>query len=486
MSRLGSEGKFAFVLACLMLSGCSGKQGSATPVAPSSESMAKTIPANVQGEWVVVADTSGQGDTGHLFLNADGTFKANYKSGGTDDKYSGTYTIAEEKLAGQTSTVVSLQILTDNGKTAPSSPPLELRYDPVNYILSDSMTVAYSRPGNVAAGQKLFTRDTISGGTVAAKEITGRKLWEVQLSGVDKGFSSGVTSGELSPGAEAQVVVADESGFKVVDAAGRLVHKASLDSGRGFQLVLGELEGKALIVPFDVWGHEIRAFDPSGNLLWSCPAGSTGIDWVSSVQIDPRNTAYAIAYNGGGGLELVGPNGKSRWTHPADWNMWGVTGTKSGLIICVGPSENAIAFDAAGKKVKEYQTGEIGSVGSEDIDGDGKEEVLTLGTTISSGLNLTVIDNAGKIKWSHKAAPTDHAFLSQPFLSGEFGTAGHLVGVGDAGGILFFKPDGTIFGTFKSKEMISSATILHRKGKADLVVLRLPDRLRCYELQVGR
>ena len=133
---------------------------------------------------------------------------------------------------------------------------------------------------------------------------------------------------------------------------------------------------------------------------------------------------------------------------------------------------------------KEFKTGEIGAVGAADIDGDGSEELLTLGTTVSSGSRLNVFDKGGSLKWSHPANVTGTAFLNRPFLFGSFGAAGPLLGVADGGGLLFFKPSGTVFGTFKEKELISSAAVLHRKAKPDFIVLRLTNRLRCYELGV--
>ena len=322
--------------------------------------------------------------------------------------------------------------------------------------------------------------------TVVAPALIGRLVWEVSLPGEDLDF--GVATGEIN-GSDPEVVVADKRGFKVFDSNGHAVGQATLNSQLGRSIVLGQLDGRADVVQFDAaWGHDVQAFDLEGKRLWVFSAGSSGIDGVATVRLDSRNTGYLIGYNGGG-VELLGADGKRLWRQEVNGNVLWVTGLGGGgsspaLAVCVGPSDNALAFDLAGKVAKEFKTGEIGAVGATNLDGDGSEELLTLGTTVSSGLSLSVFNKDGSLKWSHPANGTSTAFLNRPFLFGSFGATGPLLGAADGGGLLFFKPDGTVFGTFKSKELISSAAVLHRKAKPDLIVLRLANRLRCYELGV--
>ncbi len=486
------------LLSLTALPGCKGGQTDNAPAskANSSPQMPASNPKNprqhpatskILGEWVVIADTSGQGHTGHLFLNNDGSFKGDYESKESKDTFSGRFTVSDEQIANENFISLKLTMLRYNNVPAPAPGPLRLLYDSARNILHDFMTVAYSRPGEQEQAKKYYYRPVPRGVRVEEPVLQSRLVWKVELPGRDKGFF-GLTTGQITEGADSEVIVADEAGFKVFDSSGRQIRFAKLDTQPGRLLALGQLDTKAVVVQFDRWGNDVTAYEPDGKPVWNFVAGRSGIDWLSSVRLDSRNTGYVIGYNGGGGVELLGPDGKSRWLAKADWNVWGVTGLKPGrkspeLAIGVGPDGDAIAFDLSGKRAKRFKTGDIGAVGAVDLDGDGIEELLTLGTTIVSGLKLSIFDADGNLKWSKKASATEAAFLDgEPFLFGSFGPVGHLLGVVDNGGILFFKPDGVVFGTFKSDKAISSAAILHRSARSDLLVLRLPNELQCYEL----
>jgi hypothetical protein len=112
--------------------------------------------SKIQGEWVVVGDTSGRGDTGHMTLKSDGTYTSDYtmpassdgKTKSSTETFSGTYTVHEDSLVGAKVTKVELKILVDNGKPTKVNGPLQLFYDPVGNMLHDFVTVAYARPGD--------------------------------------------------------------------------------------------------------------------------------------------------------------------------------------------------------------------------------------------------------------------------------------------------------------------------------------------------
>ena len=142
----------------ILISGCS--RSSDEP--PSSSSQ-----PNLQGDWVVVGDTSGRGDTGHMTLKADGTFTSDYtmapasgsKTKGSTDTDSGKYIAGEEVIAGHRLTKVELTILTHNGKPEPRGATLKLFYDPKGNMLHDFLSVAYARPGDKQSAIDRLNRD---------------------------------------------------------------------------------------------------------------------------------------------------------------------------------------------------------------------------------------------------------------------------------------------------------------------------------------
>ena len=121
----------------------------------------------IQGDWVVIGDTSGGGDTGHMTLKSDDTFVSDYTQPASSDgktkilteTYSGTYTVREESLGGATVTKVELTIMMENGKPTKSSDPIQLFYDPAGNMLHDMMTVAYARPGDEQRARDRLNRD---------------------------------------------------------------------------------------------------------------------------------------------------------------------------------------------------------------------------------------------------------------------------------------------------------------------------------------
>ena len=103
---------------------------------------------------VVVADTAGQGHTGTLTINADGTFSGDYQASGTTDTFEGTYEITSEDFMGAQTVVVEQTITLYNGSVPPKTPPLRLFFDPGRGILQDILTVAYARKGSEEEGSE--------------------------------------------------------------------------------------------------------------------------------------------------------------------------------------------------------------------------------------------------------------------------------------------------------------------------------------------
>lgn len=439
--------------------------------------------ARVIGDWVVIADTAGQGHTGKLILNADGTFTSTYTTKSSTETSSGIYKIGEIRLDHKDRKTVDLYFKTNNGKAVSDEGPIQLVYDETANILMDYMTVAYARPKEIAQAKKLFERSKLSSPAITGSNLKVLTVWKADFSPTHE-LRREVRVLNFGQSEEPQIVATDEFGWRIFDSSGRLLKNTHLEPLKGSELIVGKLSGTPILVEFGVWGSEVLAYDLQGKKLWSYQAPDAGIDWVAPVHLDTDNTGYAISYNGGGGVELLTPNGKKSWLADAPWNAWSVTGLpvgNSSHIVAAGSDKGAVAWDFSGKKVQEFAAGEVGSVGSADLDGDGQWELLTLGTTQSSGLKLSVFSADGKLKWSKKANSTESGFLRAPFVSGSFGSLGRMVGVADGQGIAFFEPGGVLKGVLKFEEGICSIAVLSRKGKPDALLVRLLSRLVCLE-----
>ncbi len=472
-NRIVLAGLLGLILAGLL--GCKGEQGAG----PSAQG---TDESKVIGKWVVIADTAGQGHTGTLDLNADGTFSGEYNTGTSSDTMTGSYAVTRDDGV----IIVTFTPLKFNGKDPTSPGQLRLMYDPQANIMHDMLTVAYARPGEEAQAAKHLERPTTQSSAINGPVVALNLLWRADILGRDTGAYS-VTVGNIEGDRDDEILVTCFDGIRIFNTNGKEIRRVTLQSNPGWILALGKLEGKPIFVQFETWGDDVTAYAMDGKRLWGFASGGSGIDWLSALRFDANNTGYAIGYNGGGGVELLGPNGKSRWLAKADWNAWCVTGLSTGptspeQVVSVGP-QDAVMFDGAGKQTKTFATGDIGAVGSVDLDGDGVEELLTLGTTVSSGQMLTVFDASGKMLWSQKANASNSASLEgEAFLLGTFGKRGRLLGITDAGGISFFTPIGTVHGIAKFNKAADSAAIAHRSGASDLIVLRMVNEVRCYEV----
>lgn len=458
-------------LAALLLVGCPKPKPADAPLDKSGPDHSVVL-----GKWVVVADASGRGDKGNLELLPDGTFKADYTvPGGKTESYKGSYRVADRETMGGKAISVVLTIKEADGKPAPASPGLELNYNEDDRILHDLMTIAYARPDEAEKGAKLFERPAGPSNAVKAPELPNSEAWRVDIPG--GGLRFGVVAANVSGNADDEIVTTDSTGFRVYDSAGKLLSHAKVEKGAGGHFAVGSRKGKPVVVLFGTWSSEATAYDLGGTFLWQFQTPS-GIDWLCPVRLDAANTGYGIAYNGGGGVELLDANGASKWLASADWNAWGVTawsrdGTLPESVVAVGDDDDAVVFDPSGKSVVSLATGEIGSLGTGDIDGDGKSELLALGTTVSSGLKLTVLSQTGNVVWSQPASATDAAFVDgTPFLAGRFGKRGRLVGVADGGGVLFFDAGGKVVGKIRIAGGLSGACVVRRSGKTDLLVVR--------------
>lgn len=132
----------------LSVIGCRGSK------ATSSED----IKTKLLGDWVVIADTAGQGHTGTLTLKVDGTFSLEYVAKDSKDFSSGTFKIGEFDSGRGVFKTVELTFKAIGDKPAPAVGTLRLMYDPGGNILHDFLTVAFARPNEVEQAKKIFER----------------------------------------------------------------------------------------------------------------------------------------------------------------------------------------------------------------------------------------------------------------------------------------------------------------------------------------
>jgi hypothetical protein len=373
-----------------------------------------------------------------------------------------------------------------------------LMLDPQGKTLSNPITFLWCRPGDEARVRKLSGMDADKAQQKKEeeqrqawrpkKDVTKqwRLKWKVDLPGKEVG-AYWVTAGDTDGDGMQEAVVSDTTGFRVISNDGHAMRHIPLGDKAQRLLAVGQSAGAPLVIQFETWGSSLTAYDMQGQVKWRFGRESSpGIDWVAPVRTDSKNTGFVIGYNGGG-IEFIGPTGKDVWHAGVDTNVWSVSGARLAKgaaegLLCVGPG-GALAYDADGERLQEYEAQQVGAVGAADLDGDGIDEVLTLGTTLSSGMELTVFGANGKRQWSKKGSDSGSAFVDgAPFVSGEFNKQ-RLVGVADAVAIRFFRPDGSHFGDFMIPGGIQSVAKLSGKGVPDALLVRVYNQLRCYELR---
>lgn len=283
------------------------------------------------------------------------------------------------------------------------------------------------------------------------------------------------------------IIASDAKGFTVLNEHGRFIGNVTTTEVGDRYLAVGMSRGSPIVVQFGTWSSAMDAYDLHGKHLWKFDTGQRGIDYVAAVAIDGKNSGFAIAYNGGDGIELVSGEGKSVWRAPLDSNAWSISAARfqridPDSILSIGPS-GAIALDIKGRKFRDFDAGEYGSVGSADLNGDGIDEVLTLGTTVSSGELLTVFSHDGRELWAKKGAEVDVAYVEgNPFVFGIFAKS-RLLGVATAISIRFFEPRGKIFGEFLTPNGIEAVAVLHRRKEPDALLIRSKVGVECYEFR---
>lgn len=282
------------------------------------------------------------------------------------------------------------------------------------------------------------------------KDVTTRwkQVWSTALPAPERAICS-MPTGDLDGDGRPEIVVPDRNGFSILDADGKILKSVPTPDTDGRYFAVGRRAGKGLVCQFRTWGDQLQAYDLSGKKAWTAtPGGQVGIQWAAPVELDAGNTGFVLGITGGG-AQFLGPEGDVRWSASIKGNNWNVAGAKvgkgqPGVALCVGP----VAYDTKGKEVRQFDDPRGECVGSADLDSDGRDEVLSLGTTQGSGGMVTAFRFDGQKLWTAKASGVDVAFLNgTPFVSGQFGGT-RLVGVGNGMTVRFFRSNGELYGDY--------------------------------------
>jgi outer membrane protein assembly factor BamB len=113
-----------------------------------------------------------------------------------------------------------------------------------------------------------------------------------------------------------------------------------------------------MIVSFGIWGGQaVRAYTNTGDLLWTHETPE-GVDDVWPADLDgDGETEVVVGQNGRGGVEVLGPDGQSRWHDTSIGNVWNVTaGRRADKILRVlttSATGQVHVFSADGQRLQD-------------------------------------------------------------------------------------------------------------------------------------
>jgi len=315
-------------------------------------------------------------------------------------------------------------------------------------------------------------------------------LWRYAVKIAPSYGHGGLVCGDWNGDGSPQILVCTKAGMLVLDQNGKKQALVPLGDQSDL-LALGRTPQGPLLIGFGVWGNIVEAYDRLGKRLWSYPAGEKAgvgaIDWAAVVDIgDPKGDAVAVGYNGDAGISLLDATGKFLWNVKGPANVWSVGAarlSKSGpqSVVGIGPDNSVVVYDLHGTLVRTLKPREAEVVFGADLDGDGVDEVMALGTTLSSGGYLWVFGADGTLRWRRKAE------YGTAFAVGRFLSAGVQVVIGEGDGRVFlFGSDGALLPGLKVKPDVIELSTLRLKGSQDAVVALTSEGVVCYQWQPDR
>jgi hypothetical protein len=306
-----------------------------------------------------------------------------------------------------------------------------------------------------------------------------------------------VTAGDTDGDGKPEIIVSAPNAAILLDASGHRLGRVPTGRESSFLALARSRSGPHLIT-WDVWTHSVEARDLRGRVIWSYRR-EDAVDWVSVVDTaSPDGDAIAVGYNGNGGVHLLGANGSLLWRAAGPANVWSLAAVRTARgmpcsVVCVHSGDSLLLYDSAGGLARELRPDrnlgsrfDVGAVYAADLDGDGVDEILGLGTTVASGGHLWALSSDGRLRWRANAQ-LQYAAVDGPIVVGHFrrgfAEPAPQVAVGfNDGTILLFDSDGRSLGRLNVSPALSSLCVLPQKnGKPDLLLALSSTGLTCYE-----
>jgi len=290
---------------------------------------------------------------------------------------------------------------------------------------------------------------------------------------------TGLAAGELDGDGKMDVAVSSRSGGVLLNRSGALVRAMPIITTE--HVAIGRRPRGGYLIGYGTWTQRLNTANAAGKAMWSYRT-SDAVDWAAPVDLgDPRGDGVAVGYNGSGGLHILDPTGKLRTRIGGLGNVWCVAPLRrrQGVpadIACVHAGGTVRVYNVAGTMVREIPaSGYQSKLITGDLDGDGTDEILAVGSGANSESVLTAFNAQGKLLWQY--TPPGSPGLEPGLIAmGRFMRRGRQVVVGGVDGSLTFL-DGqgkTVGSQFVGQNITRIATLPNPAAPRDGLVVLTP------------
>jgi hypothetical protein len=226
----------------------------------------------------------------------------------------------------------------------------------------------------------------------------------------------------------------------------------------------------------------VTARDLRGKRLWSWRS-KDGISDAAPIHLDENSTGVIVGYNGDGGIKVLDANGSVILKIDGPVNVWSVcasrhSGSLANCILAVN-GHLACMYALSGEKLAEYRPGGgVNAVGAIDLDGDLRDEVITISTWWPIATVLSAFKPDGDLLWSKVIEPCS-PLRNRPIFPITIDGLTEIA-VATESGVRFYSSQGELTGRIFLE--ISGADRMPTTGLSDRIVLRGKGFLRCLEL----